>query len=353
MTPFSGDAVSGRIPSISEANLFLGRKIAKQADSIIAELMQVRRMTHLEGTCADMYCPSCAEPHLDKLKAAILNLHPITFVLPAFPGKSPNPAKVFGSLPDMGERRALQFLDDLCRRIRRLHKPGARIILCSDGRVFSDVVGMLEANITAYQLELDRIIEELSLDNISVFNLDELCVGDDFDQVRRDLMSEYGQSLDMLREKVSRGGRGSVNRDDQDAHRLFCGITRFLFEDAMHPGQSQSRTAVQKESRLRAYEVIRRSNAWSELIAERFPAAVRLSIHPQTCGSRKLGIQLIGDSSWMTPWHGVAVDTGHQFVLMKRWEAEKLGSILVKDAVGRPSHFQLPSCTSAAGSTQG
>ena len=301
------------------------------------------------SVCGGKGCPRCAEPHLDKVKAAILNLQPVTFVLPAFPGKSPNLAKVLGPLPDMGEQQGLQFLDDLCRRIRRHYRPGARIILCSDGRVFSDVVGMSEADITAYQQELDRMIDELGLDNISVFNLDEFCVGHEFDQIRKDLMNEYGQSLEMLREKVLRGGSGSVSRDDQDAHRLYCGITRFLFEDAMHPGQSRSRTAVQKECRLRAYDVILRSNAWSELIAERFPAAVRLSIHPQTCGSKKLGIQLLGDSSWMTPWHGVAVDTGHQFVLMKRWEAEKLGSILVKNSVGRASHFQLPSSHIASG----
>lgn len=330
------------------ANSRAGSTIAEQAEAILAELLPFRRMVRSEGSCASKACAHCAAPHLDKIKTAIVMRQPITFVLPAFPGKSPNPAKVLGPLPDMGEQRALQFLNDLCRRIRRLYMPGARIILCSDGRVFSDVVGMPEADVTAYQRGLDRMIDGLGLDNLSVFNLDELCPDGDFDQVRSDLMAEYGQSLEALKAKVLRGGHGSESRDDQDAHRLYCGITRFLFEDAIHPGQQLSRTAVQKDSRVRAYEVIRRSNAWSELIADRFPTAVRLSIHPQTCGSRKLGIQLLGDSSWMTPWHGVAVDTGDQFVLMKRSEAERLGSVLVNDAEGRASHFQLLSSLPAA-----
>ncbi len=346
---FSVGAYSDNSSNVASPTFLRGRKIAEQADAILTELLQFRRMTRSEGSCAKTACPRCAAPHLDKIKTAIVALQPVTFVLPAFPGKSPNPAKVLGPLPDMGEQRALQFLDGLCRRIRRHYKPGARIILCSDGRVFSDVVGMMEADVTAYQHELDRMIDDLGLEYISTFNLDELRVGDDFDQIRKDLMEEYGHPLETLKEKVSRGGRGSEDRDEQDAHRLFCGVTRFLFEDAMHPGQRQSRTAVQKESRIRAYEVIRRSNAWSELIAERFPSAVRLSIHPQTCGSRKLGIQLLGDSSWMTPWHGVAVDTGDEFVLMKRWEAEKHDSILVRDASGRASHFQLQSSLTAAG----
>jgi pyoverdine/dityrosine biosynthesis protein Dit1 len=122
---------------------------------------------------------------------------------------------------------------------------------------------------------------------------------------------------------------------------MYCGITRFLFEDSIQPGQTKSRTVIQKESRAKAYEVIRRSNAWSELIAERFPKAVRLSIHPQTCGARKLGIRLIGNESWMTPWHGVAVDTKEGFVLLKRSQAEELGAQLVYCSNGQPSHYKL------------
>jgi pyoverdine/dityrosine biosynthesis protein Dit1 len=44
---------------------------------------------------------------------------------------------------------------------------------------------------------------------------------------------------------------------------------------------------------------------------------------------------------WMTPWHGVAVETPAGVVLMKRAEAERLGAELVTDAQGRPSHFRL------------
>lgn len=185
------------------------------------------------------------------------------------------------------------------------------------------------------------MIEELALDNISVFNLDELCDREDFERVRQDLLEEYGEPLEALKDRVWRGGQGSLCREDQDALRMFCGITRFLFEDALHPGQTRSRTALQKESRQKAYDVMRRSGAWTALIAKRFPAAVRLSIHPQACGAGKLGIRLLGDDSWMTPWHGVAVDTGERFELMKRWEAERLGATLVQDPVGRPSHFRL------------
>lgn len=308
---------------------------------IFAEVMRFRRVSDPQTTCRTSPCQSCLAPHHSKMVAAIAQQSPITFILPAFPGKSPNPAKVLGPLPDMAERRALEFLQYLCDRIKQYYSPGARIILCSDGRVFSDVVGMRDEDVTAYQEELSKMIVELGLASISTFNLEKLYDGLSFDQMRSHLMEQYGEPLDVLKASVSRGGKDDdCSVDDKEAHRLYCGITRFLFEDAMFPGQKQSRTAVQKECRVRAYEVIQRSKAWSELIEIRFPDAVRLSIHPQSCGAKKLGIRLIEPDNWQTPWHGVAVDVGGRFMLLKRAQAETLGARLIHQE-GRPSHYVL------------
>ncbi|MCB0405239.1 MAG: isocyanide synthase family protein [Bdellovibrionales bacterium] len=286
-------------------------------------------------------CDACLAPHLGKTMALVREGQPIVFVLPAFPGKSPNPAKVLGHLPDMAEQQALLFLDSLCRQVKKVYSAGARVVLCSDGRVFSDLIGMKEAHVTAYQAKLAELIEKLSLTSLSTFNLDELYGKNSFDDMRVQLMEQYGQPLEVLKDKVRRGSKGSESPADEEAHRMYCGITRFLFEDALVPGQTKSRTAIQKESRTRSYEVIRRSNAWSELVSERFPKAVRLSIHPQSCGARKLGVQLLGANNWLTPWHGVALDTGSEMVLAKRAHAEKMGARLVLDASGRPSHYVL------------
>lgn len=310
---------------------------------ILRDLLRFRRVLEPHADCVVGHCRRCLDPHLPPIALAIRLGRPITLVLPAFPGKSPNPAKVLGTRPDMGERLALSFLNELCERIRRRYAPGARIILCSDGRVFSDVIGMDEDAVTAYRRQLDQMIEELGLTNLSSYALDELFPGHDFAHARRALMEAYAQSPELLREKVRRGGQGSRDPEDQEAHRILCGITRFLVEDAARPGENRSRSAIQRDAKARAYEVIRRSNAWSELIRERFPHAVRLSIHPQTCGARKIGIQLLGTETWMTPWHGVAVRSGGNFVLMKRWEAEQLSARLVPDADGYPSHYQLES----------
>lgn len=310
------------------------------AKRILAEVMIFRRVPHTTSLC-ETDCQQCTSPHLPNIISAVNENKPVTFILPAFPGKSPNPEKVLGPLPDHAERLSLNFLGTLCQRIKNFYTPGIKIILCSDGRVFSDVVGMNESDVTAYQLELNKLIKEMSLADLSIFNLDYFYKDFHFVQMRNQLMKSYGQSLSLLKQKIRNGAKPSASLDEQEANRMYSGITRFLFEDAMHAGQTKSRTAIQKESRFKAYEVIRRSNAWSALIAERFPKAVRLSIHPQTCGSKKLGIRLVGNESWMTPWHGVAVKSNQGYILLRRSEAEALDAKLICSSDGRHSHYQL------------
>lgn len=314
----------------------------KIATHILKNIMQFRRMMSSNKICSADFCEPCSAPHLQKIISLISQNKPITFVLPAFPGKSPNPAKVLGPLPDKGEQIALNFLNDLCNRVREYYAPGAKLILCSDGRVFGDVIGMNEDDITTYQSELERMIQNSSFTNLSIFTLDAFWKTKDFSEKRHQLMEQYSEALEVLQERVRNGNKEYANSEEEESHRIYCGITRFLVEDSMHPGQQKSRNAIQKDCRVKAYEVIRRSNAWSNLISEYFPEAVRLSIHPQTCGAKKLGIKLIEtNENWMTPWHGVAVETAKGFVLMKRSEAENLGAQIIQDETGRASHYKL------------
>ncbi len=319
-------------PSRSDADL---------AKTILDEFMPFRRLASASGACGSTSCETCQAPHLDKVIAAVRQGQPVVFVLPAFPCKSPNSAKVLGHLPDMADRRALQFLNSLCQRVGQIYAPGAKIVICSDGRVFSDLIGVSDANVSAYQNEIERLIGELNLTEISTFNLDEMTGSKSFDELRAELTEQYGPSLEAIQNDVRLGAKEAADSANSEANRMFRGLTQFLVEDSALPGQTESRTAVQKKCKGKAYKVMQRSNAWTAYIEERFPQALRLSIHPQACGSRKLGIQLLGTETWMTPWHGVAVDTGHELMLMKRWEAEELGAELVHDDAGQPSHFRL------------
>lgn len=313
---------------------------ASLSRKIMLTIMQFRRIAGPKKSCATSGCELCLAPHLPRVISAIEKWQPITLVLPAFPGKSPNLAKVLGTLPDMAERLSLDFLNNLCKQIQQIYPPGANIILCSDGRVFNDAIGISDAAVGNYQQALSTLIKEMSLTALSTFNLDDVYSALDFNQMRHQLMEQYGESLETIQDAVRRGSNIPCSIDDEEINRQYRGITRFLVEDATHPEQTLSRTTLQKSCRERAYIVIQRSRAWSAFIEERFPDAIRLSIHPQTCGTPKLGICLMEAENWMTPWHGVAVDIGNHFVLLKRAQAEVLGARLVHHH-DQASHYEL------------
>ncbi len=302
------------------------------AHEILGLFLPHRRLAQESAPCSPGGCANCLAPHLRRVIDSVERGAPVVFILPAFPGKSPNPAKVLSPRADMAERQSLAFLDGLCRRVASVYAPGARIVLCSDGRVFSDVVGIDECDITTYQRDLSSLIDELGTKSLSTFNLDDVFADCTFDGMRTRLMENHGEPLESLKARVREGG---------EPQRMYCGITRFLLEDASRPDMTTSKTSLQKDCRRRAYEVVRRSKAWDSLLTECFPDAVRLSIHPQVCGSRKLGIHLMETTDgWLTPWHGVAVDVGGAFVLRKRQDVERAGATLVFSN-GRPSHYVL------------
>lgn len=307
----------------------------EMASNILRVVMEHQRLAAETG-CASHPCDSCMEVHRERVMRFVARGNPVQFVLPAFPAKSPNKSKVLGAAPDLAERLSLEFLCDICDQVRQIYRHGARIIICSDGRVFSDLVHISDSNVTRYQAELRSIIDAVGPDSLDLFNLDDEYPGRTHTTMRQMLMGRYGEDLVVLKQEVRAGG---------EQLKLYRGITRFLVEDADTPDYHGSRAALQRECRERAYGVIQRSKAWGNLVAERFPDAVRLSIHPQSCGSAKLGIRLVEASeNWLTPWHGTAVDVGGRFVLMKRYQAEAMGATLVYVG-GRPSHYMAGSHT--------
>jgi pyoverdine/dityrosine biosynthesis protein Dit1 len=286
-----------------------------------------------DGGCAGPVCLRCMRFHLKSVHQMLEDGKPLEFVLPAFPAKSPNPAKVLSPLPDTAEELALRFLNSLCEKIAEIYPPGARILICSDGRVFSDLIGVPDEHVTDYQHGLDRMIRRIGGEHLGQFTLDDVYPGAGHDEMRRVLDDAYGRNIGALREDVKAGG---------PTLGLYRGITRFMLEDQQTPDYTGSKAALQRRCRELAYGVISRSKAWGDLIGELFPEAIRLSIHPQPCSAEKIGIQLADTPDmWLTPWHSVAVETDGQFTLMKRAEAVRTGARLVYVA-GRPSYYRLP-----------
>ncbi|GAU70173.1 pyoverdine biosynthesis protein PvdE [Streptomyces sp. NBRC 110611] len=293
--------------------------------AVLATLLPYRRALDT----ADGDTPDAFPAQLRQLAAPVAAGEPIVFTLPGFPCKSPNPAKVLGRLPDEGERLALRFLDALCARIAAVHPPGARVVICSDGHVFSDLIGVPDRDIDAYADALRALIRAEGLTRLDVFDLREV-YGDGLshDEKRALVDARYAPDLASLR---------SLTRSDGPTRKLYQGITRFLFEDTA--SFTGTRSALQRDCRRRAYGVMRRSSAWGELVAVHHPGAFRLSIHPQPLGSAKFGIRLLDTPDvWLTPWHSCVVEHADgRRELRHRADAERLGRLVLRE--GRPSHF--------------
>lgn len=315
------------------------RTVTETAEAILRKLYQHRRLLPSAGKCAANPCERCFTLHISRVKYFVRSGLPLHFVLPAFPAKSPSRRKTLGTLPDYAEVRALEFLQATCEELEELHPAGVRLTICSDGHVFSDLVGVTDDDVTAYGTEIDRIVERSGLHSLDTFSMSDLYDGLSFTDMREHLDQQYSDSLEAVERRVT-----TFEHD----RTLFNGIHRFLFEEFADIDSSQSRTQIRKQCKPRAVQVIRRSDAWGRLLADCFPSALRLSIHPQDPHSPKIGI-LLGETNdvWLTPWHGTAVKSADGWRLMKRDDAEELGAIVVKHD-DRPAYLDLTGINSSA-----
>ncbi len=256
-------------------------------------------------------------PLFDKIQNLIAENKKLSFLLPAFPAKSPSPAKTSGILPDMGEVVALMNLQKMCDEISEHYPAGAEVIICSDGRVFSDVVDVSDDIIDQYADGIDGIIHEFNLTSLKTVSMDDLYPHYTPVELRNKLLKEFAPSSEAIVERVA---------TDMNSQRMFNGMHRFMVEDQR--GRSQvSKTQILKAMKPKTYELMRRSEAWSKLLEVFFPESLRLSIHPYPLEAEKFGIKLLTTAKkWATPWHNVMVRSEGRFELMPLSDAEVFGA---------------------------
>ncbi|MGY2063794.1 L-tyrosine/L-tryptophan isonitrile synthase family protein, partial [Nocardia gipuzkoensis] len=168
--------------------------------------------------------------------------------------------------------------------------------------VFSDALGIPDPNVDEYADELRRMIRSTGGGSIGLYGLRDAMPDMTWDERRRRLLDEFATSIDSIRESV---------KTDPQMRRMFNGIHRFMVEDNAVLMPELSATQRRNRSKETAYEVVQRSQSWSRLIVGVFPDAVRLSIHPQSHHSDKIGFHLLRTpDNWLTPWHGGVLDDG-------------------------------------------
>ena len=291
-----------------------------------------RKISAAGKDCTGDSCDICFGLHEAKINYFTSQNIPIHFILPAFPAKSPNPQKVLGTLPDLGEEIALTTLESLCTEIESIYPAGASLTICSDGRIFSELVGVTDELVTNYVAGIKALIGKLNLQHIHIVNLEDLMEGSSFDLLRTEVLNTYAEPLADLQDKV---------RLNPEFRNLFNGIHRFISDDRKVRYPQLSASQVKKDAKLIALKVIQHSNAWTRFLLYVFPNSIRLSIHPYPAHNDKIGIRLTrAIDNWITPWHGVIVLDKDGYMLMKKSEAEEKGAGLVMED-NQPYYYTL------------
>lgn len=284
------------------------------ANEVIKKISEhLSELTHEWGPAEVM-----ATPLMGEIIHKIERMEPLLFILPAFPAKSPSPEKTCGHLPDYGEVIALNRLNQFCQNVSAEYIPGAKVVICSDGRAFGDLVHVSDEVIDRYNEGVQSIIEDFALEFLSVFTMEDVYPELDATQLRDLLLREFAKPVSEVREMI---------KEDDNYRALFNGIHRFLIEDERALFSELSKNQLNKRSKHRTYELIRRSDSWGELLRVHFANALRFSIHPYPVGHEKFGVKLVpGPSRWATPWHNVTVKLRDHFELMHLKDALKLGA---------------------------
>jgi pyoverdine/dityrosine biosynthesis protein Dit1 len=298
----------------------------------------------------------------------------IESVLPAFPCKSSNNEKVNGLFPDKGEELALRRLISVCQSIKDIYPPGLKLIIVSDGHVFSDCIGVDDDVVDDYTEKLkylhSKIIEnhEDKTDCIGFVSLKDLFFAHRPKELNR--VESYVDDIGLphytgskicddaeLSRKFLMAGcdtdAGKLRRDiEQPQHprlHLYRGFSRFMTEDLSLQQfcKTLSNKAFKRTVSKVAFEMIKRNDAYSNLVELIFPFHLRLSIHAHTNSGPKFGVRVISHEECRTikaldsdaepsfedllhiptPWHNCVVKIeGHDHYYLTK-------SKIVKDAV--------------------
>ncbi|KAF6841590.1 pyoverdine dityrosine biosynthesis protein [Colletotrichum plurivorum] len=245
----------------------------------------------------------------------------IELCLPAFPCKSSNTNKVLGKAPDRGEQLALERLHSFVESIEDIYMPGAKLWIISDGHVFSDCIGVDDADVDAYGEQLKEMNHAVGLRRgdtervgfrslVDLFELNEtksqtkladlassLGIPSIDHHVKTSLTVEAELSRQILMagcQPQESAVRAKIKSQNPAILALYRGFSRFMLEDLeLHPfTQNMTRTQQKKLSTRVAFEMIMRNQAYSNLVELLFPNYVRLSIHAHNNAGPKFGIQL-------------------------------------------------------------
>lgn len=254
------------------------------------------------------------------IENAIKANKPIQFVLPSFPFKCPNPAKVRRRSPAMAEVLCLARLYEICEVISRIYPPGAEFIIIADGLVYKDMFGASGYEANRYRDLSQRYIDKMGFSGrLKIVDMQALIAKDSvkYKLFREKLLPlfsrwwDHHKTGDRVRSLIDACMANVVSDSHvtQDLVRLGTSRAFVEVEDkkiARIVNQIRSKVKVRAEKCAFDYAFFLHVLREMKLVGTYYPDAIRCTVHPKP---RQWGIHLVNEKSTIFPWHGVAVYT--------------------------------------------
>lgn len=257
---------------------------------------------------------------LTKIKEMINRQTPICFVMPAFPGKSPNLNSSINGCFGYEEVYSISVLNKMLNEINSVYKYGAKLYIIHDGHLFVDL------NITRSDLELDDYIKkfrEKISSNIVSITLNDLMGTIDYKEARKLFYKEY---LKLTNEKELKG-------KNIEKEILF---TKIEFYNQLFSNVDISKNQIQKLAKITAKKSLLIKEGLNICINKKFPNMIRLSIHYQMSNSNKLGIKLIDRAiNFGSPWFNIIYECPDNTIILgkKDWFLDKREEIVDQNGI--------------------
>ncbi|KAI0534591.1 Pyoverdine/dityrosine biosynthesis protein-domain-containing protein [Xylaria digitata] len=264
----------------------------------------------------------------------------VRILLPAFPFKENSGNLVLGALPDLGEELALAHLQGLCDNISAIYENSVELLICSDGLVYNDLMGISDEAAWEYGEALRSMAARLETRNIKFIRLWDLLKLPSCplrQESPKNAKAYYLEHAPCIRQELDyRYGDAQFNASMDAATDKDWVTTHTTYISVLDKKAAGSAESI-------ATQMIERGKAYGAALRANFPDYVRLSIH-DSLGRGKLSLALVPNprekgSVGLMPWRSVvAVDSDGSYRTVYPEQVQHTHEVIYRN--GQPYFFR-------------
>jgi pyoverdine/dityrosine biosynthesis protein Dit1 len=227
---------------------------------------------------------------------------PLKFLLVGFPFKSANTEKkVLGQVPDMAERRSLEYLYGCIKSLKKAYPYGVEFVIFCDGIPFCEYLGISVQTVKLYEQGLQKLVQDMP--EITLMTSDSLQKQLELSSSQHicDVIDKYAPSDEEFHSQLE------TDVALQDGYNTLLGRLEIEFDSVQGQEFLRAHGPLSEITKaLMAREIRMRRFIESQFDTEDF---IRLTVHYSKDLGKKFGIKL-SPNSFVTPYHGVLVEEG-------------------------------------------